>query len=70
MGIVGIEVVKESFDIIIFDDNFIFVVKVFECKLIIWIRIVVVYCVSGFLCDVFVWEVNFWGDCRWCLVLK
>lgn len=28
MGIVGIEVVKESLDIIILDDNFIFVVKV------------------------------------------
>lgn len=28
MGIVGIEVVKESFDIIILDDNFMFVVKV------------------------------------------
>lgn len=37
MGIVGIEVVKESFDIIILDDNFVFIVKVCE------------YCVFRFL---------------------
>jgi len=35
MGIAGTEVAKESSDIIILDDNFTSVVKVFGCNLII-----------------------------------